>query len=201
MSVRPEVPPYAGSDRRRSWLGRLDDTGVPLMLFRLVVGGWMLYLAGRKVLAPPADFLKVIRDYRMLPEGEYLLMNTLAAVLPYVEFVVGLLLVLGVALRGSALLTLLMLMVFTPVIALRAMHLQTDTAQAFCDIAFDCGCGSGVQIVCHKLLENAGLIGLTIMILLTRTRRWCLKRDLVPREHPHMTHAEGSSGRTAWPGG
>ncbi len=187
MSTRPDVRTTteardAAVIQRPSLLARIDNTGVPLMLFRLVVGGMLLYTGVSKMVKPPADFLKAIHLYDMVPEGEFLLMNTIAVVMPYVEVVVGLLLVLGIALRGSALLTLLMLTGFTLAIGIRAVNMQAETAQPFCKIAFDCGCGTGAQIICHKLLENAGLIGLTLMILLTRTGRWCLKRDLVPRE-------------------
>ena len=123
-------------------LRRLDQTGVPLVLGRLILGVMFLSMGLAKTgvlkmaltkadltgsapvmffvdrglieLSDPVDFLKLIREYEMVPESAPILLNSLAAVLPWVEVLCGLLLIVGVAVRGSALLLVVMLMVLKP---------------------------------------------------------------------------------------
>jgi hypothetical protein len=93
-----------------------------------------------------------IRDDR-----ESCLLNFTRA-LPWFEVVCGLLLLGGIGVRGSALMLLVMLVPFSLIVLQRALAIQTAQAIPFCAIRFDCGCGAGEVIVCHKLLENAFFI-------------------------------------------
>jgi hypothetical protein len=103
----------------------------------------------------------------------------LAALLPWVEVWCGLLLVAGVAVRGTTLTLCTMLVVFTLAIALRARDIHGAQGTAYCAIAFDCGCGTGVVNACRKLAENSGLILLGLLVLVTREDRLCLRRSLL----------------------
>jgi len=160
-----------------SALKRFDQTGVPLLLARLVLGGMFIYMGWAKIF-DPVDFLKLIREYRMFPDGGFFLLNLTAVVLPWIEVLCGVLLILGVGLRGSALLLLVMLVGFTIVVAVRAIGIYQAQDIAFCAIKFDCGCGAGEQNICLKLPENVGLSLLALMVLVSRSQRFCLRREL-----------------------
>jgi uncharacterized membrane protein YphA (DoxX/SURF4 family) len=158
---------------------RVDDTGVPLLIARLIIGGLFVYMGLVKA-ADPVEFMKLIREYEMVPAGAWWMMNVMAALLPWVEVACGVLMVAGVALRGTASVALAMLVVFTAAIAARAIGVYHAGGIAFCDIQFDCGCGAGVVYICTKLPENVALSLLAIVVLLSRSRRFCLRGDLIP---------------------
>jgi len=158
-------------------LRRLDDTGIPLLVTRLVLGGLFVYMGIEKALVP-TDFLKMVREYHMVPEHPPLMLNLIAASLPWLEIWCGCLLIAGVALRGSALTLLVMLVGFTIVVTLRALHIHHTQAIPFCAIEFDCGCGAGVEWICGKIPKNIGLCILSLIILLSRSRKLCLWGDV-----------------------
>jgi uncharacterized membrane protein YphA (DoxX/SURF4 family) len=116
---------------------------------RLAVGGFFIYTGAMKALEP-GEFLKVVRAYELTEMS--LALNMVAATLPWFEIFCGLLLVLGLGVRGTA---LLMLLLLTP---MTALVLQEASALAFCAVRFDCGCGTGPVGICWKLAENGLLI-------------------------------------------
>lgn len=153
-------------------LRRFDATGLPALAARLVLGGLFIKMGWSKVAAPDV-FLKLINEYQMVPPGAHVAMNLLAIVLPYLEVFCGVLLILGMALRGTALLLAVMLIGFTGVVTMRAMGIHAQGGTAFCDIKFDCGCGSGEVFICRKILENTGLTLLSLFLLWSRpVRKW-----------------------------
>lgn len=153
----------------------LDKTGLKNnpVVQRLVNSGYI-------ELSNPVDFLKLIREYHILPENMPILLNLTAAVLPWLEVFCGLLLIFGVGLRGTALIILLLMTFFTIMITLRALNIYHANDIAFCAIKFDCGCGAGEVFICRKIPENIFLWLLALCILLSRGRRWCLKKELIP---------------------
>jgi uncharacterized membrane protein YphA (DoxX/SURF4 family) len=153
------------------------------LLARLLLGGVFVYLACRK-LADPVAFLKAVRQFGVVADTDPHLLNAVAAWLPWLEAWCGLLLVLGIGVRGAALTLLAMLLVFTPAIASRGLELQHDGGAAFCDIAFDCGCGTGMVNVCSKLAQNLGLIALALVALLSGSRRFALRPVLLASRDP-----------------
>ncbi len=160
---------------------RLDASGFPLLFVRLVLGGLFIYMGVNK-LDHPIEFLKQIHLYHMLPETPPYFLNTTAIVLPWIEILCGVLLVVGLAVRAAALQVLVMLSVFTPAILLRALAIRHETGTAFMDIAFDCGCGSGVVITWIKLLENTGLWLLAAYAVVSGSRRFTLTMLLERRK-------------------
>ncbi len=155
----------------RSWW-RSGGTG---LVARLIVGGAFLALAVPK-LQDPVGFLKILREYDLAPASVPFLLNFCAAVLPWVEALCGALLVLGVAVRGNALLFAALLCFFSVALVSRALELQQGLP--FCAIKFDCGCGQGVVNVCRKLAENAVLLLLSLFVLFGRAPRFCLRARL-----------------------
>lgn len=161
-------------NQRPGLMARLDQTGVPLAVARLVLGGMFIYMGWKKAWAPEI-FLKHIRLYDMIPDSAYLLLNTIAVTLPWVEILCGVLLLAGVFIRGSALALLVMLVGFSIAIYLRARGIMAAQGIGLCDVAFDCGCGTGVEKMCVKLPENMLLMLLSVLAMLSRSRRFCLE--------------------------
>jgi len=171
-------------ERRPSLLRRIDETGVMLVLTRLVLGGMMVWLGTAKIADDPVTFLKLMRQYRMLDEQTYYsVMNFTAVVLPWIETVCGAALLLGVGIRGAGTLSAVLLAVFTPMILMRGLELYQADGASFCAVNFDCGCGAGVVFLCNKLAENVGLFMLSIVAITSRSRRFCLSEVLLRRPH------------------
>ena len=176
----------------KSIIRRIDETGIALLVFRLVLGVLFVWMGWNKV-ADPVGFLKQIHLYDLLPESPGIFLNATAIVLPWVEIVCGVALLVGVLLRGAALTLAAMLLVFTPAIFLRALAMMADTGTPFFELSFDCGCGAGEVVTWTKLLENTLLFLTTILILLSRSRRFCLalwldRRAPAPRTESVAAH-------------
>ena len=91
----------------------------------------------------PAKFARDISNYHIVPLG---LENTIALILPWLEFFIGTGLVIGVMVDGSIIISSVLLITFNIMIA-QAM------ARGF---NIDCGCGlkEGQLVGFEKLIEN-----------------------------------------------
>ncbi|MEK6798763.1 MAG: DoxX family protein [Planctomycetota bacterium] len=158
-------PSELASPRRSGWL---------LVLIRLILA-WVFIYMGSNKLGDPIAFLKGIHLYDMLPEEPAVWLNSSAIVVPWLEVMSGAALLLGVAIRGAALVIAAMLAVFTPAVLLRALEIMRETGQSFFAVKFDCGCGTGEAIIWQKTIENAALFALALAALLLRSRRCCLE--------------------------
>jgi uncharacterized membrane protein YphA (DoxX/SURF4 family) len=141
------------------------------LLARLLLGGVFVALAVLKIVEP-VGFLKAVRQFGVVAQTDPTLLNAVAAWLPWLELWCGLLLLLGVGVRGAALLVLAMLLVFTPAIASRGLELQRAEG------------GTGVVNVCSKLAQNTGLIVLALIALLVPPRRLALRPELLGSQRP-----------------
>lgn len=130
----------------------LDYAGV---VSRWVLGALFVYLGWTKA-ADPETFLKLLRQYELT--NNWFLLNAIAAGLPWFEVFCGILLCAGVAVRGTALLLLAMLVPFTAAVLHRALAVASLQHIAFCAVRFDCGCGGGEVQICRKLAENTVLM-------------------------------------------
>jgi uncharacterized membrane protein YphA (DoxX/SURF4 family) len=142
---------------------------------RWVLGALFIYMGLGKAVHP-VEFLKLVRQYDLVSVP--LLLNVIASLLPWFEVFCGLLLVLGVAVRGSALLLLAMLIPFTVIVIKRALAIQSVLHLAFCAIKFDCGCGTGEVFICRKIAENAALALLCAFLLCCRRSKWSVRHAL-----------------------
>lgn len=142
---------------------------------RWLVGGLFIYMGLNKAMQP-VEFLKLVRQYEMVESP--LVLNVIAATLPWFEVVCGLCLVAGVAIRGAAVVSLAMLVPFTLVVLRRALAIQGVEGIPFCAVRFDCGCGAGVVAICHKLVENGFLVLLSGFLVATRRHRWAIRPAL-----------------------
>jgi uncharacterized membrane protein YphA (DoxX/SURF4 family) len=146
------------------------------LLVRWLVGGLFIYMGLSKALQP-VEFLKLVRQYEMVQDPW--LLNSIAAALPWFEVFCGLLLVAGVAVRGTALMLVAMLVPFTLVVLRRALAMHAAQAIPFCAVKFDCGCGTGEVLICRKLVENSALILFVAWLLMGRGRRFCARYSLL----------------------
>jgi uncharacterized membrane protein YphA (DoxX/SURF4 family) len=165
-------------------VGRLRVAEVFAVLARWFLGGMFLYMGFSKVLHP-VEFLKLVRQYDLL--HHHLLLNFVASTLPWFEIFCGLLLLLGVAVRGAAVMLVAMLVPFTLAVLSRALEIHGAGNIAFCAIKFDCGCGAGEVFICRKLTENILLIGLSAALIFWRTHRLCLRNSFF-RKSPISAH-------------
>jgi putative oxidoreductase len=127
----------------------------PVLLFVLRwFLGLVFIIAGIEKIAQPELFAISIEAYKLLPS---ILINSSALVIPWVELVCGIFLLGGVCLRGSSLMAISLLAVFTiAIIAALVRGLQID-----------CGC-FGAQysspVGISKVLEDCGLLLLALLI-------------------------------------
>jgi len=147
-----------------------------VILARWLLGALFIYMGMNKALHP-VEFLKLVRAYDMVHSAW--LLNSIAAALPWFEVFCGMLLMAGVAVRGSAVMLLAMLIPFTAIVLKRALAMQAATGVPFCTIKFDCGCGTGEILICRKLVENSALILLSAWLLAGRGRQWCARYALL----------------------
>jgi uncharacterized membrane protein YphA (DoxX/SURF4 family) len=159
--------------------GGLRATEVLAVLARWFLGGMFLYLGLSKALHP-VEFLKLVRQYDLL--HPHLLLNFVASTLPWFEIFCGLLLLLGVAVRGAAMMLVGMLVPFTWAVLSRALDLHAAGTLPFCAIKFNCGCGAGEVLICRKLAENVLLTGLSVALIFRRSHRLGLRPVLVGRD-------------------
>jgi hypothetical protein len=158
---------------------KLDATGFPLLLARIIVGFTFLYYGAQKI-SDPVAFLKSIEAYNMLPAEPSWIINGVAVILPWIEVLCAGALLSGIQLRAAALWTTGLLAIFTPAIYLLGVSLvgTKPEFQSLCDVIADCGCGSGAVPVCPKLATNCGLLLLSLWALLSRSTRF--RGGLIP---------------------
>ncbi len=117
---------------------------IVVLFLRWFLGVVFIYAAVGKIM-DPSTFAGQIDNYRILP---YIFIGPMAAILPWVELLCGLLLIIGRWLNGASLLTIAMNVVFIIAIA-SAMIRGLD---------IECGCFSlqsqGSQVGLRRILED-----------------------------------------------
>lgn len=120
-----------------------------------VLGLGYIHMGLAKALDPVA-FLKIAYHYDLITEP--VLLNCVAGMLPWFEVFCGTLLLTGVAMRGAAVMSIVMLLPFTALVFQRALSLAGAQGLPLCAVSFDCGCGGGEVLICHKLAQNISLL-------------------------------------------
>ncbi len=136
------------------------------LIFRWLIGVTFIYASYHKILEPE-EFARIIYGYGLFPKDT---INLIAIILPFIEFVCGLSLIIGICPRAAALLINLLLLLF--IIALSINFIR--------GYQFDCGCFSsrklGIETSSHMLLARDlvfFMMGLFVM-LFQNSRRCCL---------------------------
>jgi hypothetical protein len=111
-----------------------------------------------------------------------MMLNLIASALPWFEVFCGVMLLTGVAVRGSALVLLGMLIPFTLIVLKRALAIASAEGILFCAVKFNCGCGGGDVLICQKLIENSGLMLLALLPLAGLGKKWALRFEMLPNK-------------------
>lgn len=121
-------------------------------VLRIGVGGFFLYASMSKI-PYPAQFAEATANYRLVP---YWLINPVAVVLPWIEFVCGLFMVIGFTSRASTVLIGLLLVVFNVMVLINMYR----------GAPISCGCYDtvGEPIGWRKIIENMVLLIFTIHV-------------------------------------
>lgn len=130
-------------------LVRVISNKYVVLVIRLVLGFVFIYASIDKI-AHPAEFAQSIYNYRMLPHWA---INLMALVMPWLELICGVLIAVGVFLRGSSFMIGVMLAVF--IIAISSALVR--------GLDISCGCfstqgghGVAVDLLVRDVLMLAG---------------------------------------------
>lgn len=144
---------------------KLLDNDFLTLVSRLFVGGVFVYASFYKIIEPAA-FAKSIWFYHLVPGS---LINLVALVLPWLEFLAGLALILGVLYRGGVFWVTAMLLVFIAALSY-AIAMGLD---------IDCGCFKAAQSATGSawsaLLWDILYLAFAVQLLVSRSRRWMLR--------------------------
>ena len=126
-----------------------------LLFVRLIIGGLFIYSAVTKI-ADPVYFAKSLYNYKLLPESS---LNFFALLIPWLEFVIGVLLVLGIFVRENALIGGILMILFIGAIGIAVAR----------GLDIECGCfgtkdGSkvGIMRIIEDLIILAGFIWIAV---------------------------------------
>ena len=148
----------------------------PAVLFRLVVGGIFL-ASGLAKIADPVRFLLTLREFQLLPG---VLESFLAVYLPWLEFLLGLCLVLGILHRTSALL----------IAGLNGAFIIAIGSVMARGIEVDCGCFGLLADILHlpdladgkAIVRNLVLMGMCLHVFRSETLAWTVEGYILHRE-------------------
>jgi uncharacterized membrane protein YphA (DoxX/SURF4 family) len=145
------------------------------LLVRLGLAAVFL-VSGVAKAANPRETKVAVRAYDLLPEG---MVGAVAAVLPYLEIALGLLLVLGMVVRWAAVASALLLLVFIGGVISAAAR----------GLSIDCGCFGGGGTVAagrtqyaQEILRDLGFLALAVWLIVRPRTLWSV--DGLARRDP-----------------
>lgn len=152
--------------------GRVLD-GVGLLARLGLAAVWLI--SGYVKASAPSETLVAVKAYRLLSPG---VAETVAAVLPYLEIALGLLLLVGLATRLTAILSAVVLLVFIAGVISAAAR----------GLSIDCGCfGGGGDVAAGQtnyageILRDVGFLALAAWLIVRPGTPWSLDRRLTGR--------------------
>ncbi len=146
------------------------------LVARLVTGGvWIV--AGALKLPHPADSVRAVRAYDLLPEA---VVPAVGHLLPVVEVVIGLCLVLGVMVRGMSVVSALLFIAFI-------IGIASAWARG---LSIDCGCFGGGGVIPDaaekypgEIARDLGFLALSAWLVVRPSSRLALESVLFPSIH------------------
>ncbi len=184
LSDSPPGSPVGSSARHSAWPSWLG------LGARLVVGGVWLW-AGLLKLTDPAASVEAVRAYELLPAS---LVEPVGYLLPPLEVVIGLALVVGLMVRGSALLSAVLLLAFV-------IGISSAWARG---LSIDCGCfGDGgadpdaASQYPWEIARDVGLLAASLFLLRLRRSRLALDSRLFRTPARTAVSSTASEGSTA----
>jgi uncharacterized membrane protein YphA (DoxX/SURF4 family) len=152
------------------------------LVARLVTGGVWIYAGALKLPDPDAS-VAAVRAYELLPGDSAV---TVGHLLPILEVVVGAMLVLGVLVRGVAVVSALLFVAF--VVGIISVWSR--------GIEIDCGCFGGggynpdaTSRYPWEIARDTGLFALSVLLVWLPRSRWALDSVLFPHTH-HLEDLE-----------
>ncbi len=160
------------------------------LVARLLTGGvWIV--AGALKLPHPAESVRAVRAYDLLPEA---VVPAVGHLLPVLEVVIGLCLVLGVLVRGTSVVSALLFVAFI-------VGISSAWARG---LSIDCGCfGGGGEIpdaaakYPGEIARDVGLLALSVWLVVRPRSRLALDSVLFPADptpDPSDDHDDRSEG-------
>lgn len=151
---------------------QLRELSIADVVLRLILAGVFLYASWDKLLHPQA-FASVIRDYRVLPD---ILVNIPAIILPWLELMLGVLLLVGRLREGTLLLVNALLITFW----------VTLVVNYFRGIDVGCGCFSTTREESSPMLWYIFRDGLFVVLALGAA--WVLRARLTAESSDKINH-------------
>ena len=129
-----------------------------IVSLRLILGTVFLWASFDKIL-DPSSFAKNISNYHVVPFG---LENTIAIILPWLEFLIGTGMILGIMVDGSIMISSFLLLIFNILI----------TQAIIRGFNIECGCGlkEGQMVGVGKILENFALLGIAYILAIKKEK-------------------------------
>jgi len=129
---------------------------------RIILGGVFIYASIDKI-AFPENFANIIRGYNLIPES---FVGLSAFVLPWIELIIGIMLVIGLFIKESSIIITSLLSIFLFAIIIQVTKGPIE----------DCGCFGKMPFFSSSnsyflILRNLILISLSIMIFLVELKR------------------------------
>lgn len=154
-------------------------TDLVLFLFQLILG-LIFILASIDKIINPSKFLEIINNYNVIP---VFITPIIAVVLPWIEFISGSFLILGILTESAVLMIVFLLIMFISGVSLN-LYRGAD---------IECGCFSllfnNEQIGVHTILRDVIFMLLAIIILIFN-RNICIVEKLFPKKFSNKNSIE-----------
>lgn len=126
-----------------------------LFLFRILLSFIFIY-SGVEKITDPAGFSLSISNYKLLPD---FLVNISAIILPWIEFISGILLLFGISVKENSFILTALLGIFIVAVSISLAR----------GLNIDCGCfgtASGQKVGLQKIIENILLFFIGILLII-----------------------------------